>query len=250
MALSGGDGRAAFHRYGPWLLGGGAVLAGIVYEIARRHVVSHEEVVFFLVLVPTIIVHEVSHGVVAYWCGDDTAKRARRLSLNPLRHVDPIGTVLLPILLILTTGSAFGWAKPVPVNVSHLRHPRNQAVLVGLVGPFVNVVIAFAAGFLFRVVATPNVLADPYLSRWPLLDLVLFLLGEVNVIIAVFNLIPIPPLDGSAVLERLLPQSLLPGYYRLRSVSMILVLFLVFWAPGVLSTIFDHALQYWGNIVL
>lgn len=248
MGVSGGDGRAAFHRYGPWVVGGGAVLAGIAYEIARKHVLSREEVVFFLVLVPTIILHEVSHGVVAYWCGDDTAKRARRLSLNPLRHIDPIGTVLLPILLILTTGSAFGWAKPVPVNVGKLRHPRNQAVLVGLVGPFVNVVIALAAGFVFRAVAPAFLPGD--LSQWPLLDLVLFLLGEVNVIIAAFNLIPIPPLDGSAVLERLLPRSLLPGYYRLRSLSMVLVLFLVFFAPGVLNTIFDHALQWWGDIVL
>ena len=250
MGVSGGDRRAAFHRYGPWLLGGGAVLAGIAYEIGRKHVVNREEVVFFLVLVPTIMLHEISHGVVAYWCGDDTAKQAHRLSLNPLRHVDPIGTVLLPILLILTTGSAFGWAKPVPVNIGRLRHPRNQAVLVGLVGPVVNIVIALAAGFAFRLVASPSVLGDPFISQWPLLDVVLFLLGEVNVIIAVFNLIPIPPLDGSALLERVLPKSLLPGYYRLRSVSMILVLFLVFWAPGVLNTIFNHALQYWGNIVL
>ncbi|HVC25521.1 MAG TPA: site-2 protease family protein, partial [Acidimicrobiales bacterium] len=87
-------------------------------------------------------------------------------------------------------------------------------------------------------------------AQWPLTDLVLFLLGEVNVIIAVFNLIPIPPLDGSAVLERLLPASALPSYYRLRSISMLLVLFLVFAAPGVLNTIFNHALQYWGDIVL
>ena len=250
MAVSGGDSRAAFHRYGPWLLGGGAVVAGIAYEIARKHVLSREEVVYFLVLIPTIIVHEVSHGVVANWCGDDTAKRAHRLSLNPLRHIDPIGTVLLPILLILTTGSAFGWAKPVPVNIGRLRHPRNQAVLVGLVGPLVNVVIALLAGFAFRAVATPTVLYVTPFAQWPLTDLVLFLLGEVNVIIAVFNLIPIPPLDGSAVLERLLPASALPSYYRLRSISMLLVLFLVFAAPGVLNTIFNHALQYWGDIVL
>ena len=248
MTLSDGTGRSRLHHYGPWILGGGAVVAGIAYEIARRHIVSRTDVVYFLVLIPTIIVHEVSHGVVANWCGDDTAKRAGRLTANPLRHIDPIGSVLLPILLIVTTGYAFGWAKPVPVNVSRLRHPRNQAVLVGLAGPFVNVVIAFLAGFAFRLVATQSVRDSPSLGQWPLLDLVLFFLGEVNVVIAVFNLIPIPPLDGSAVLERFLPQSALATYYRLRSMSMVLVL--VFAAPGVLDTIFNHALQYWGNIVL
>ena len=251
VTLSDGTGRARLHHYGPWVLGGGAVVAGIAYEIARRHIVSRTDVVYFLVLIPTIIIHEVSHGVVANWCGDDTAKRAGRLSANPLRHIDPIGSVLLPILLIVTTGYAFGWAKPVPVNVSRLRHPRNQAVLVGLAGPFVNVVIALLAGFAFRLVATQSGLASLSfipLGQWPLLDLVLFFLGEVNVVIAVFNLIPVPPLDGSAVLERFLPQSALASYYRLRSMSMVLVL--VFVAPGVLDTIFNHALQYWGNIVL
>lgn len=250
MTLDGGALRARFHHYGPWLLGGGAVLAGIGYEIARKHVVDRLDVVYFLVLIPTIIVHEVAHGVVANWCGDDTAKRAGRLSLNPLRHIDPIGSVLLPILLILTTGYAFGWAKPVPVNVGRLRHPRNQAVLVGLAGPAVNVVLAFVAGFVFRMVATPQVLYYLPLSQWPIVDLVLFYVGWVNVIIAVFNLIPIPPLDGSAVLERLLPASALPSYYRLRSFSMLLVLLLVFAAPGLLNSIFAHALQYWENIVL
>ena len=253
MALSTGAGRDRLHHYGPWMLGGGAVVLGIVYEIARKHIVSRTDVVYFLVLIPTIIVHEVSHGVVANWCGDDTAKRAGRLSANPLRHIDPVGSILLPILLIVTTGYAFGWAKPVPVDVGRLRHPRNQAVLVGLAGPFVNIVIALAAGFAFRLVATQSGLASlsfTPLDQWPLLDLVLFFLGEVNVVIAVFNLIPIPPLDGSAVLERLLPSSALASYYRLRSLSMVLVLVLVFAAPGVLDTIFNHALQYWDDVVL
>jgi Zn-dependent protease len=249
VALAGGALRQRFHHYGPWIVGGGAVVAGIGYEIAKKHIVDRLDVVYFLVLIPTIIVHEVSHGVVAYWCGDDTAKRAKRLTANPLRHIDPIGSVLLPILLIVTTGYAFGWAKPVPVNVGNLRHPRNQAVLVGLAGPLVNVVIAFLAGFAFHLVAPQSIYYEPF-GQWPLFDLILFFIGEVNVIIAVFNLIPIPPLDGSAVLERLLPQSALASYYRLRSLSMVLVLLLVFVAPGVLDTIFNHALQYWGDIVL
>ncbi len=238
-----------FHQYGPWVLGGGAILALIGYEASRHHVLTRFDVIYFCCLIPTIILHEISHGVVAYWCGDDTAKRAGRLSLNPLRHIDPLGTILLPILLILTVHQAFGWAKPVPVNVSKLRHPRNQAVLVGLAGPVSNIILALAAGFAFRAVANIGLLS-PNIDSWPVGVELLFIFGEVNVIIAAFNLIPIPPLDGSAVLERLLPRSLLPGYYRLRQLSMVFVLILVFVAPGALTVIFDHALNWWGDIVL
>jgi len=241
--------RSRLDHYGPWILGGGALLAGIAYEAARHHVFTRFQLIFFLLLVPTIVVHEVSHGVVAYWCGDDTAKSAGRLTLNPIRHIDPIGSVLVPILLLVTTGSAFGWARPVPVSVHKLRHPRNQAVLVGLAGPFVNVLLALAAGFAFRGVADLNSIAGLPINSWPLGDEILFLFGEINVIIAVFNLIPIPPLDGSAVLERLMPRAWMPAYYRLRQLSIILVLFLVFAAPGALNSLFNHALIYWGNIV-
>lgn len=239
------------NHYGPWILGGAALIAGIAYEAARHHVLDRFDVIFFCCLVPTVILHEISHGVVAYWCGDDTAKQAGRLSLNPIRHIDPLGTILLPILLILTVHQAFGWAKPVPVNVARLRHPRNQAVLVGLAGPATNVILALVAGFIFRGVGNLVVLGQlPSIDAWPLIDEILFIFGEVNVIIAAFNLIPIPPLDGSAVLERLLPRELLPGYYRLRQLSMIFVLILVFVAPGVLDTIFNHALNWWADIVL
>jgi Zn-dependent protease len=249
MSLQRDARRRRFNHYGPWVLGGAAVIAGIVYEARRHHVVNRFDVIYFCCLIPTVVLHEISHGVVAYWCGDDTAKRAGRLTLNPIKHIDPIGTILLPILLILTVHQSFGWAKPVPVNVGRLRHPRNQAVLVGLAGPATNIILALAAGFLFRGVANLNTLS-PNIDSWPVGVELLFILGEVNVIIAAFNLIPIPPLDGSAVLERLLPTSLLPGYYRLRQLSMVLVLVVVFWAPGVLNVIFDHALNWWGNIVL
>jgi Zn-dependent protease len=190
---------------------------------------------------------------VANICGDRTAKEAGRLTLNPLKHVDIFGTILLPILLIVTTGTAFGWAKPVPVSVNRLRHPRNQAVLVGLAGPVVNIILALIFGFILRF-ATDNGARLPLggggqVSGWPLGYELLYLAGYANVIIAAFNLIPIPPLDGSAVVERFLPQSLLPGYYRIRSFSMLLVFALVFLAPGLLVTIFNHALSIWAHIV-
>ena len=238
------------HQYGPWILGGAAVVAAIAYEAAKHHVLHREETIFFLAIVPSIILHEVSHGLVAYWCGDDTAKNAGRLSLNPIRHISILGTILVPILLILTTGYAFGWAKPVPISIGKLRHPRNQAVLVGLAGPAVNIVIALVAGFAFRFATHGGYVPYGGPDAWPLGDEILFLIGYANVIIAVFNLIPIPPLDGSAVVERLIPTSVLPGYYRLRSAAMILVLLLVFAAPGALDSLFSHALGYWEDIIL
>ena len=249
MSLSSEARRARFHRNGPWAVAVAAILVLIVVEADRHHALHSEEALFFVVLIPTIILHEVSHGVVANWCGDDTAKRAGRLSLNPIRHIDPIGTVLLPILLIVTTHLAFGWAKPVPVRVDRLRHPRNQAVLVGLAGPATNIVLALLAGFAFHAVANIPQLAALPLTAWPLGDEVLFLFGIVNVIIAVFNLIPIPPLDGSAVVEWFLPREWLPQYYRLRMMSLVFVLFLVLVVPGALDGLFNFGTEWWGRIV-
>ena len=249
MTPGGGRTTAPIHRYGPWVLVGAALAAVIGVELARHHVVNRYEVLFFAALVPTVILHEVSHGLVAYWCGDDTAKRAGRLSLNPLRHIDPFGTIVLPIILILTTGSSFGWAKPVPVSVDRLRHPRNQAVLVGLVGPLVNVILALLAGFAVRLLSHNGANLPVGIDQWPVGIAFLYELGAVNAIIAVFNLIPIPPLDGSAVLERLLPKAALPGYYRLRSGMIILVFALVLLDPGALSSLFNWALRLWSDAV-
>jgi len=240
---------ARFHRYGPWVVAGAAIFAALAVEAARSHRISREQVLFFVVLVPSIVLHEVSHGAVANLCGDDTAKVAGRLTLNPLKHVDVIGTIILPILLIFTTGSAFGYAKPVPISVNKLNHPRNQAVLVGLAGPATNIVLALIGGFALRIVTHDGVGMPGVLDSWPIGDELLFLFGYANVIIAAFNLIPIPPLDGSAVVERLLPTAMLPQYYRLRSLSMVLVLALVFLAPGALNTVFNHALTIWERIV-
>jgi Zn-dependent protease len=239
-----------FHHYGPWAIVILVVLVAIGVDLERHHAWHSVELLFFLVLIPTVILHEISHGVVAYWFGDDTAKQAGRLSLNPIRHIDPIGTVFLPILLILIPPHvAFGWAKPVPVNVGKLRHPRNEAVLVGLAGPVTNLILALIAGLLLhparRLWPTPG----PLVSSWPLVDEILFFFGFVNVIIAVFNLIPIPPLDGSAVIERLLPASVLPQYYRLRMLSIILVIFFVFFDQGVLTSLFDWAGSWWDRVL-
>ena len=190
------------------------------------------------VLVPSVILHEVSHGVVALMFGDDTAKRAGRLTLNPIAHIDPFGTLILPAMLALTGLGAFGYAKPVPVNPRRLRNPRQHSLYVSLVGPGVNIVLAIAAAVVFRV-TTPEGLVG---------DVVLYL-GFVNVLLAVFNLLPIPPLDGSALVERMLPHRWWPVWLRFRQWGFGLLLIVVFLIPGVLRAVFEPALDLWEKLL-
>lgn len=217
------------------------IFAGVA--AVQRHYLSENTAIVLACFVPAVIFHEVSHGVVALWCGDDTAQKAGRLTLNPLRHIDPFGSVLLPIIMAVTTGYPFGYAKPVPVNISKLRHPRNQAVLVGLVGPVTNIALACAAGIVLHFLHTGLFTVGNDIYGPPSLgvgDQFALDFGLVNIILAVFNLIPIPPLDGSALVERLLPADLLPGYYRIRFALMIVVLLVVFYDRNGMNDIFDH----------
>jgi Zn-dependent protease len=213
------------------LLAVGAVIAWVAW---RHHVVSEDDLLFLAVLIPSVILHEVSHGVVALWFGDDTAKKAGRLTLNPLKHVDPFGTIVLPVLLVLTTGRPFGYAKPVPVNVRRLRNPRNDSLLVSLAGPVTNLLLVAVATVVLRTVDVRG--------NW---GRSVVLLGVSNVVLAVFNLLPLPPLDGSAVVERLLPHQWWPGWLKFRQYSMGLLLVLVLLLPQVLNSIFDRALDVW-----
>jgi len=204
---------------------------------------THERIVFFAMLFPSIILHEVSHGWVANFFGDDTAKRAGRLTLNPIAHIDPFGTIILPVLLIATTGRAFGYAKPVPVNPRNLRNPRDQSLLVSLAGPAVNIVLAVGAALLL-----PHAALFGVPKAWSWEDLLLNL-GYANVLLAAFNLIPLPPLDGSAIVERLLPQSWWPGYLRIRQYSMGVLLIAVLLLPGALTHVFNWAFNLWAHLV-
>lgn len=195
---------------------------------------------FLAVLVPSVILHEVAHGAVALGFGDDTAKRAGRLTLNPLPHIDPFGTLILPALLVFFTGAAFGYAKPVPVMTSNLRRPRDHGLLVSLAGPATNIVLAVGAALVLRSVAPAG---DPLV-----LDL-LVRFGIINVILAAFNLLPIPPLDGSALVERVLPRGMLPGWRRLAQYAMPLVLLVVLLAPGVLGRLFSVTTDLWFQLL-
>ncbi len=184
--------------------------------------------VFFGCLIVAIVLHEVSHGVVALWFGDDTAKRAGRLTLNPIPHVDPFGTLILPALLILSGAGAFGWAKPVPVDPSQMRHPRPDMVWVGLAGPATNFLLAgvaaVAARFLWRQSSLVGVVTYNDLS----LGLrILLAFALVNLLLGLFNLLPIPPLDGSSLIERVLPAAWLPMWWKFRPYGFIVLLVLV-----------------------
>lgn len=163
------------------------------------------ELVFsLLVLLFSVIVHEVAHGVVALRLGDPTAKLAGRLTLNPLRHLDPFGSVLLPLMLfLLKSPFLIGWAKPVPYNPSRLPNPKRAAGLIAFAGPATNLAIAVVFGVLLRILGSLPVSV-------PVLNLIRFfgIAVGMNVILAVFNLVPIPPLDGSKILFSLLPRAL------------------------------------------
>ena len=230
------------------------LVVGAVVLVAaiERHVISTNSLLILAVIVPSIIFHEVSHGLVALGFGDDTAKRAGRLTLNPLPHIDPFGTIILPAVLTLSGAGAFGYAKPVPVNVERLRHPRNQGLLVSLAGPVTNLLLVAGSILWLRSrLSPPAVLTLRFqFNSAPLVDRLVFDLGWVNVILAIFNLLPLPPLDGSAVVERLLPRRWWPQWLRLRQYAMPALLILVLLLPGVLNRIFAPGLRLYTGRAL
>jgi len=191
-----------------------------------------------LALLFCIIPHEVAHGWVALWLGDPTAKRAGRLSLNPLRHLDPIGSVLLPLGLILLrrlTGVplvVFGWAKPVPINPYYFRDPWKGMVWVGLAGPGTNFILAALAAGLARLLLLLGVR-----NSWVFMFLALYVV--ISLLIAFFNLIPLPPLDGSRVLTYFLPLRWKLQLMRLEQFGIIVVVVLL--ALGVLDVVLRGA---------
>ncbi|MCT2559547.1 site-2 protease family protein [Tsuneonella sp. YG55] len=216
-----------------------------------------------LVLVPCLIVaivfHEVAHGWTALALGDPTAKEQRRLSLNPIRHVDPVGTLLVPGALALFGGPIFGWAKPVPVNFRRLDNPRTGMMLVGAAGPAMNFLLAALAAVTLGLTLTAGSALGFAASGLPTIvdaDGVTSLLGTgllvfilINTFLALFNLLPIPPFDGSHIVEGLLPRSMARHYAKLRNVGMLLFIALIAatWAfpeAGILSRVIGPPVEW------
>jgi Zn-dependent protease len=175
--------------------------------------------VWVLPLVIAITFHEAAHGFVAYHFGDNTAWDRGRVSLNPLKHIDPFGTLLLPAILLLSQAPfLFGYAKPVPVNFRALRHPRLDMVWVALAGPLTNIALALVAAMAFHFLG----LAPASAVQWLADNLKNALI--INVVLAVFNMLPIPPLDGGRVAVGLLPNALAVPLSRLEPYGMLILL--------------------------
>lgn len=164
------------------------------------------------VLLLSLTIHETAHAVTADWYGDPTARRLGRISLNPAAHVDPVGTVILPLAGILAGGFVFGWARPVPVDPANLRRPRRDFLVIAAAGPASNVVLAIGASWLLG--AVPDGLGAS--GGWAgALAAFAFATLQLNLLLAVFNMIPVPPLDGGNVLAGLLPAALAESFDRL-----------------------------------
>ena len=182
-------------------------------------------VIRLMSLAVAVVFHEVAHGFVAWRLGDPTARQAERLTLNPFAHVDLVGSVILPLALIVTGSPVLlGWAKPVPFNPFFFKNQRRGMMLVALAGPATNLGLALVSGLLFRLVLG---------SAWPAAVLGFALTGLAtlcitNVVLGVFNLIPIPPLDGSKIVMGMLPQELAVAYARLERFGFILIFGLLY----------------------
>ena len=172
------------------------------------------------ILGTAVILHECAHGFAALKLGDPTAKLMGRLTLNPFKHIDPLGTILVPIITKLTLGFSFGWAKPIPVNFANLRHPKRDMMFVALAGPAVNILLALIASVLFAW--GPKIFGSAVM---------------INLMLAVFNMVPIPPLDGSRVAAGLLPMSLARKYLYLEPFGFIILIALL--QAGALDFLYD-----------
>lgn len=209
-------------------------LNSIIYTIA----------VWAIPVLFAITLHEVAHGWVANILGDKTAKMLGRLSLNPIKHIDPIGTIAVPIAMVaLQTGFVFGWAKPVPVSTRNFKSPRRDMAIVAAAGPISNLIMALFWVLIFKL--GTSLISDPSIAKG-IMDM-----GRagiiINLILFIFNLFPIPPLDGSKVLSGFLPQSLANIMDKIEPYGLFIVLGLVYF--GVLNTLMMPMLNFFLNLI-
>jgi Zn-dependent protease len=202
--------------------------------------------VIALPLIFAITLHEVAHGWVASWYGDQTARLLGRLSLNPIRHIDPIGTVILPLFFILMNSNfIFGWAKPVPVDARNMKNPRRSMAIVSLAGPIANLLMAIGWGLLGRLSTYLIAHSDTwfgtplnYMSQYGVL---------INVMLAALNCIPIPPLDGGHFLSNVLPPKIAYRYNQLEPYGFVILIVLLF--SGVLSKFLTPIILFLVSVV-
>ena len=181
------------------------------------------------VVVFSMVIHELMHGLASYWLGDDTAKLQGRLSLNPLKHIDPVMTLLVPVLLYMAGGPIFGGAKPVPINTNKIKYGDYGLALVALAGPLSNLVLAFISfGILTGLGADGGLLA-----------LILSLMVQVNLGFMIFNLLPIPPLDGSRIIYAIAPESVQSVMRKIEPYGIVVVFLLI----STFSTVFAGYMQ-------
>lgn len=206
----------------------------IVYKIA----------VWALPVLFAITLHEVAHGWVANKLGDGTAKMLGRLTLNPIKHIDPVGTIAMPlIMLVLQTGFLFGWAKPVPVNMRNLKNPRRDMAIVAIAGPLANLAMAFFWALVMKIAI--STLGDSGVGQG------LKAMGEagiiINLILFVFNLLPIPPLDGGRILSHFVPPTVSDMLDKLEPYGFFIVIGLLYF--GVLNTILSPIISFFMKTI-
>lgn len=181
-----------------------------------------------VVLIPGLVAitfHEAAHGYVAQRLGDNTAYMLGRVTFNPLKHIDPFGTIILPLLMFFTTGFLFGWAKPVPVDFRNLRDPKRDMIWVALAGPGVNIFLALMSAFLLHTVPLMPEAGQEWYHQNLLFSV------QINVLLAVFNMLPLPPLDGGRVVTGILPGRLSYQFAGIERYGMLILLAAVFLIP-------------------
>lgn len=196
-------------------------------------------------LIFAITLHEVAHGWVASWFGDQTAKLSGRLSIDPLKHIDPVGTIFVPLLMLLFSNFIFGWAKPVPVDARNMKHPRIGMAVVAAAGPTSNLLMALCWG----AIAKLGIILELHGNMW--FGAPLIYMGgagiTINVVLAVLNILPLPPLDGGRVLESILPRRAAYTLSKLEPYSFLILILLI--VTGLLSNILGVPAYFLINLI-
>jgi len=200
---------------------------------------------FGAIFVMSVVLHEVAHGYVAYLCGDPTAKLLGRLTLNPIRHIDPVRTLLMPALFIIMRLPILGGAKPVPVNPYHFRHRVRDDRLVSGAGVFANLLIAWALAMLLHLLLRLG------LITWDSPHAIVLGMGSiVNILLLVFNLLPIPPLDGSRLLRSFLPEPIRENFNRMDRYGIMILYAVILFVPGLGDVIYSVIAFFWRYVFL